>query len=111
MIITLQLNENTYPTVKSHLRESAVGEIHRKFTDRRPNGFLRTRLGITMSLKLIQQLVTRFVGLERESAAPAYFRVARTLCIRTLFRCEKLYWYGIPLPFHSCVYCNLLTDS
>ena len=86
-------------------------EIHSKFTDRRPNGFLRIGLGITVSLKWIQERVKRLVGLlERESAAPAYFRVTRTLCIDTLIRGEKLYWYGFPLPFHNCIYCNLLTD-
>ena len=83
-------------------------EIHSKFTDRRPNGFLRIGLGITMSLKWIQERVKRLVGLLEP--APAYFRVARTLCIDTLIRGEKLYWYGFPLPFHNCVYCNLLTD-
>lgn len=59
-------------------------EIHSKFTDRRPNGIVRIGLGITMSLKWIQERVKRLVGLlERESAAPAYFRVARTSCVRT----------------------------
>jgi hypothetical protein len=52
-----------------------VEEIHSKFTDRRPNGFVRIGLGITMSLKWIQERVKR--------AAPAYFRVARTSCVRT----------------------------
>lgn len=111
VIDPLQLNKDAYPIVEGHLRESVVEEIHSKFTDRRPNGFLRIGLGITMSLKWIQGRVKRLVGLlERESAAPAYFRVARTLCIDTLIRGEKLYWYGSPLAFRNCVYCNLLTD-
>jgi hypothetical protein len=63
-----------------------------------------------MPLKWIQERVKRLVGLGRESVATAYFRDARTLCIHTLVRGEKLYWYGIFLPFHNCVYCNMLTD-